>query len=192
MNSLYWYSRLEKLMVHEYRSNRGTRKRCKNFEFWSFWTFLLNKVGPVHFWCISGVQLPFIQQICYPLCFRSLLHALFPLCRVMSVHCMRSFFLWFLEKTTQFPWTSTVQMFGGECWSCSPRLWSSRYLVIASICLSKLMRKLSGLSRAPPGIRNSVSVILWIVWCDAKQTGKINWNWLDEGNECGLFMFSFD
>lgn len=32
VNSLYWYSSLEVVMVHDYRSNRGTTKRCKNFE----------------------------------------------------------------------------------------------------------------------------------------------------------------
>jgi hypothetical protein len=181
-------------------SNRETRERCKNFEFWSFWTLLLDQVGPVHFWCISGVQLPAIQQICYAL-------SVFDHCYMLFSRCVAWCLCTACVHFSCGRWRKLLNFLGLQLFKClaasadlargkrnpaphdfgPPDIW-----VISSTCLSKLMRKLSGPSRAPTGIRNSVSVILWIVWCDAKQTGKINWNWLDEGNECGLFMFSFD
>ena len=131
------------------------------------------------------------------LCLRSLLHALFPLCRVVSVHCMRPFFLWSLEKTTQFPWTSTVQMFGGECRSCSrqkksgsPRLWSSRYLGdLIDVPIEADAKDLRPVSCTNRNQEQRFGDSLNRLMRCAEQTGKINWNYLDEGNQCGFSCF---
>jgi len=113
---------------------------------------------------------------------------------------MRPFFLWSLEKTIQFPRTSTVQMFGGECRSCSrqkksgsPRLWSSRYLGdLIDVPIEADAKDLRPVSCTNRNQEQRFGDSLNRLMRCAEQTGKINWNYLDEGNQCGFFMLSFD